>query len=93
MEVFMRILAWTVPFIVMLTMTLAWPTVGEAQSNKSSARKAVAVQKQAQRPVAKTTKRRAMQRNCAGHTWWGCTGWDPDPNIRGMLARDVGDDN
>lgn len=78
--------------VMALAVALAWPSVGEAQSKKSTARNTAATQQKVQRPAKAVGTRRAVQKNCAGYAWWGCTGWDPDPNIRHMLARDVGDD-
>jgi len=72
-----------------LAIALAWPSVGEAQSKKSSARNAATTQqKHVQHPTA---SRGATP--CARRVWWGCVGWDPDPNVRTMLARDVGGDD
>ena len=31
------------------------------------------------------------QRPCAGYLWWGCVGWDPDPNVRATMVRDMAD--
>jgi hypothetical protein len=92
MEVFMRILV----SVMALAVALAWPSVGDAQSKaqskKSSARSGV-VTKQKVRPPAKAAAvRGASQRPCAGHLWWGCVGWDPDPNVRATLVRDYSDD-
>jgi hypothetical protein len=80
-----------------LAVALAWPSVGEAQSKKSTARSKATAKHYVPRP-AKVAKRSAGQSQhsaapCARHIWWGCTGWDPDPAVRDMLARDVGDDN
>ena len=85
----MRILASAIAFAV----ALAWPTIGEAQSAKSTVRgKATIQQKQATRK--KTTRVRTAtvpreQRPCAGYLWWGCVGWDPDPNVRATMVRDM----
>ena len=83
----------TLASVIALAVVLAWPSVGEAQSNKkSSARVAgTAQQNQVQRPAV-VANRGAGQR-CAGYAWWGCVGWDPDPNVRTMLARDIGGDD
>lgn len=88
----MRILASAIA----LAVALAWPSVGEAQSTKSTARsKAATQQKHVKRQ--KTTRVRAAapvrstQRPCAGYLWWGCVGWDPDPRIRATLVRDLAD--
>jgi hypothetical protein len=80
-----------------LAVALAWPSVGEAQSKKSMARGKATAKHYIERP-AKVAMRSAGQYQrtatpCARHVWWGCTGWDPDPAVRDMLARDVGDDN
>jgi hypothetical protein len=93
MEAFMRTLSLVMTAAVGLGLVIAWPTIGEAQNKKSSARGAAATQqKPASRPKA-VADRSAAQKPCAGYAWWGCTGWDPDPNIRAMLARDVGGDD
>lgn len=83
---------------IALAVALAWPSVGEAQSKKSTARGTATIQ-QKQVKRAKTTRvrtatgpARSAQRPCVRQMWWGCVGWDPDPNVRDMLARDVGDD-
>ena len=89
----MRTLSLVMTTAIALGLVFAWPGVGEAQSKKSSARSAVTTQ---QKPAARP-KTRAVQstarKPCAGSAWWGCTGWDPDPNVRAMLARDVGGDD
>jgi hypothetical protein len=92
MEAFMRILASAIA----LAVALAWPGVGEAQSSKSTARsKATTQQKQVTRKkvtrVRTATAPRAAQRPCAGYLWWGCVGWDPDPNVRATMVRDMSD--
>jgi len=81
--------------VIALAVALAWPSVGEAQSKKSTARSTATVQ-QKQVKRAKTTRvrtaagpARAAQRPCAGYLWWGCVGWDPDPNVRATLVRDL----
>jgi hypothetical protein len=93
MEVFMRILV----SVMTLALALAWSNVGEAQSEKSTVRGKATTQQKVQRPakaVAKRTSPGTIARSrCAGYAWWGCVGWDPDPNVREMLARDVGDDD
>ena len=78
--------------VIALAIALGWPSVGEAQSKKSTARAKATTQQKVQRPAKSVARRSSGQRPCAGYAWWGCTGWDPDPNIRDMLARDVGDD-
>ena len=88
----MRILASAIA----LAVALAWPSVGEAQSKKSTARGKATTKHYVQRP-AKVAKRSASQgqrsagRPCAGYLWWGCVGWDPDPNVRATLVRDLAD--
>jgi hypothetical protein len=80
----MRILVSVIAFAI----ALAWPSIGETQSKKSTARGAAAMQqKYAHRPNA-VANRGTGQRPCAGYAWWGCVGWDPDPNVRQMLVRD-----
>ena len=80
--------------IVALAIVLAWPSVGDAQSKKSTTRGKTTAKHYVQQP-AKVAKRSAGYQHapCVRQEWWGCPGWDPDPNIRDMLARDVGDDN
>ena len=87
----------TLVLTMALAIALAWPTAGEAQSQQPTARGKATTKQYVQRP-AKVAKRSAApsQRSatpCARQMWWGCTGWDPDPAVRDMLARDVGDDN
>ena len=87
----------TLVLTMALAIALAWPTAGEAQSQQSTARGKATTKQYVQRP-AKVAKRSAApgQRSatpCVRHVWWGCAGWDPDPAVRDMLARDVGDDN
>lgn len=87
----MRILASAIA----LAVTLAWPTFGAAQSSKSTTHSKATTQ---QKVVHKKTTRvrtatapRSAQRPCAGYLWWGCVGWDPDPNVRSTLVRDLAD--
>jgi hypothetical protein len=94
MEAFMRILASAIA----LAVTLAWPTFGEAQSSKSTARSKATTTQQKVVHKKKTTHVRTAarapsrtQRPCAGYLWWGCVGWDPDPNVRSSLVRDLAD--
>jgi hypothetical protein len=93
MEAFMRILASAIA----LAVALAWPSVGEAQSTKSTVRGKATIQQQKQATRKKTTRvrtataPRAAQRPCAGYLWWGCVGWDPDPIVRSTLVRDMAD--
>lgn len=80
----------TLVSVIALTLVLAWPSVGEAQSKKSTARSAAtSQQKSAQR--SNVAQRSATP--CVRRVWWGCPGWDPDPNVRTMLARDIGGDD
>lgn len=89
----MRTLSLVMTTAVGLGLVFAWPSFGEAQSKKSSARGAATTQqKPAPRPKA-VAVRSTAQKPCAGYAWWGCTGWDPDPHVRAMLARDVGGDD
>ena len=87
----MRILASAIA----LAVALAWPNVGEAQSKKSTARStATTQQKQATRKKTTRVRTAASPRSarpCAGYLWWGCVGWDPDPNVRSTLVRDLAD--
>ena len=73
-----------------LAVALAWPAVGEAQSKKSKARNAQATQ-QTHAPARGAA--RAQRIPCERQVWWGCVGWDPDRNVRDMLARDIGGDD
>ena len=79
--------------VMALAVALAWPAASEAQSKKSTARGKATTQQKVQRPAKAAVRRSAGQKPCAGYAWWGCTGWDPDPIIRDMLARDFNDDN
>lgn len=83
--------------VMALAVALAWSGAGEAQGNsqgkKSGVRSSATAQQKMHRPAKKVVRRSAGQQHCAGYAWWGCTGWDPDPNVRAMLARDVGDDD
>ena len=87
----MRILASAIA----LAVALAWPSIGEAQTTKSNARsKATTHQKVTHRKTTRVrvvAAPRAAQRPCAGYLWWGCVGWDPDPNVRATLVRDMAD--
>lgn len=90
----MRILG----LVMALAIALAWPSVGEAQSKKSTARGKATTKQYVQRPAkvakrsATSRQRSAARRPCAGHLWWGCVGWDPDPNVRATLVRDYMED-
>lgn len=77
---------------IALTVALAWPTVGEAQSSKAKARSATATQQHHAQRHAKV-KRTPAARPCVARTWHGCLGWDPDPNVRMMLRMDAGLDD
>lgn len=83
--------------VMALAVALAWPNVVEAQSKKSTARSGTATVQQKQSKRAKTTRVRTAakparsQRPCAGYLWTGCVGWDPDPNVRATLVRDLAD--
>jgi hypothetical protein len=92
----MKSLTSIMALAVALAVALAWPSVGEAQSKKKSARGKTTAKHYVQRP-AKVAKRGSAQYGghapCARQVWYGCAGWDPDPNVRDMISRDVGDDN
>ena len=83
--------------VMALAIALAWPNVGEAQSKQSTARGKATTKQYVPRPakVAKRStaraERRTAQKPCAGYLWWGCVGWDPDPNVRATLVRDLAD--
>jgi hypothetical protein len=95
----MRILA----SVIALAVALAWPNASDAQSHgKKSARSTAAAQhKSAPHRQVKRTRTtrvrtaarpaRSAPRPCAGYLWWGCVGWDPDPNVRSTLVRDLAD--
>jgi hypothetical protein len=94
MEAFMRILASAIA----LAVALAWPNVGDAASKKSTARSSAAAAQHKQVKRTKATRvrtatrpARRAERPCAGYLWWGCVGWDPDPNVRATLVRDLAD--
>ena len=83
--------------MVALAVALAWPSLGEAQSQKSTAHNKTTAKHHVQRP-AKANRggqyvRSTGRQPCARDMWYGCVGWDPDPAVREMLSRDVGDDN
>ena len=73
--------------VMALTIALAWPSAGEAQ-NRNSKSKHVQTKSQKYSPP-----RASARVPCERRVWWGCVGWDPDPTIRAMLARDVGGDD
>lgn len=79
----------TLVSVMALAVALAWPSAGEAQSNKSKVKRAETTQQKqvGPRPVA------TRAAPCERQVWWGCVGWDPDPNVRAMLGRDVGGDD
>ena len=79
--------------VMALAIALMWPAAGEAQSKQSNAHNNAAAQQKMQRPVKQRVTRSTGQKHCAGYAWWGCVGWDPDPNVRAMLARDIGGDD
>jgi hypothetical protein len=83
-EAFMRILV----SVMALAIALAWPSVGEAKSKKSTARSTATLQQKQATRVKTAARPRAPQKQCAGYLWWGCVGWDPDPNVRATLVRD-----
>lgn len=89
----MRILVSVMAFAIALVWSGAGEAQGGAQDKKSGVRSSATAQQKTQRPAKNLVTRSTGQKNCAGHAWWGCTGWDPDPNIRAMLARDVGGDD
>jgi hypothetical protein len=84
--------------VIALAVTLAmagtWPSAVEAQSKQTTERKAVnAKQKPARRAAQVVSAPETARSPCVRHVWYGCVGWDPDPNVRDMLARDTGDDD
>ena len=96
----MKTLCSVMALAIALAIGGAWSSGAEAQSSKqTTAQKAATTQ---QKPAPRRTKKavakakpaqRAVQKPCVRHTWWGCVGWDPDPNVRQMLSREVGDDD
>lgn len=91
MKSFCSVMALTIALAMAST---TWSSVAEAQSKQTTVRKAKAKQKPAQRRTrAVATPRAPAQKPCVRQTWFGCVGWDPDPNVRDMLAREVGDDD
>jgi hypothetical protein len=93
MEAFMRILV----SVMALAIALVWSGAGEAQDSsqgkKSGVRSSATAQQKTQRPAKNFVARSTGQKHCAGYAGWGCVGWDPDPNVRAMLARDIGGDD
>jgi hypothetical protein len=90
----MKALCSVIALAVTLAMASTWPSVVEAQGKQTTERKAViAKQKPARRVAPAVPARGAAQAPCVRHVWYGCVGWDPDPHVRDMLARDVGDDD
>ena len=84
---------WSV-IALAISLGLALPSVAEAQSKQTTARKAATHKKVVKRQTrAVATPRAAARKPCVRQTWFGCVGWDPDPNVRDMLAREVGDDD
>jgi hypothetical protein len=79
--------------VMALAIALAWSGAGEAKDKRSGVQSSATAQQKTQRPAKQRVTRSAGLKHCAGYAWWGCTGWDPDPNIRAMLARDVGGDD
>jgi hypothetical protein len=92
MEAVMRILV----SVMALAVALMWPAAGEAQSKQTKSgknTKSGTQQSHVQRHAKVRVARPSTEKPCAGYAWWGCTGWDPDPNVRAMLGRDVGGDD
>ena len=87
----------TLVSMIALAVALAWPSVGEAQSKKSTARSKATAKHYVQRPAKAKRSDQYVgsggRQPCAREMWYGCVGWDPDAAVRDMLARDVGDDN
>ena len=81
----------TLVSVMALAVALAWPSAGEAQSSKAKVKRTQTTQ-QKQLP-ARPRAVAARRAPCERHVWWGCVGWDPDPNVRTMLGRDVGGDD
>jgi hypothetical protein len=86
----MKTLGSVMALALALAVALTWPSAGEAQSKGSKAKRAQTSQQQKHVRAGVVTTRRVP---CERHVWWGCVGWDPDPNVRVMLGRDVGGDD
>jgi hypothetical protein len=78
--------------VTALAIALMWPAAGEAQSRQAKSAKSTQ-QSSTQRHAKVRVARPSTEKPCAGYAWWGCTGWDPDANVRAMLGRDVGGDD
>ena len=88
----MKTLCSVIALAVTLALAGSWPSTVEAQSKQTTQRKAVnAKQKPARRAVVAAPE--TARPPCVRQVWYGCAGWDPDPHVRDMIARDVGDDD
>jgi hypothetical protein len=94
MEAFMKTLCSVMALTIALAMaSTSFSSAAEAQGKQTTVRKAKAKQKPGQRRTRAVAQPRAVEKPCVRYTWFGCVGWDPDPNVRDMLAREVGDDD
>jgi len=89
----MKALCSVIALAVTLALAGTWPSVAEAQSKQTTERKAVNAKQRPARRAAQIPAPETARTPCARHVWYGCVGWDPDPNVRDMLARDIGDDD
>jgi len=83
----------TLVSVMAVAFALAWPTAGEAQSRTSKAKSPQTTQQKYVPARKRAVVARSAQVPCERRVWWGCVGWDPDPNVRNMLGRDVGGDD
>lgn len=87
----MKTLCSVIALAVTLAMAGTWPSAVEAQGKQTTERKAANSKQKSARRV--TVSRGTVQTPCVRQVWYGCVGWDPDPHVRDMLGRDVGDDD
>ncbi len=80
----------TLVSVIALALVLAWPSAGEAQSKKSTARSAATSRSKNLRSAR--TSPSAARPVCPARLV-GLPRLDPDPNVRTMLARDIGGDD
>jgi hypothetical protein len=77
--------------VTALSIALAWPGDGEAQSKKPKVKAKSATT--SQQYVRHARSRGTAARPCAARSWSGCQGWDPDPQVRSMIRLDAGRDD
>jgi hypothetical protein len=72
-----------------LAVVLAWPTIGEAQSQTKSGAKARTTTTTQQQQRAARQAYASTPRSCAAEVEnIGCLGWDPDGSVRLMMHMD-----